>query len=136
MSLIHLVHWNAAEAAERIDRLRELGYRVQGGVPSGPDELRRLYQTPPDLFLVDLSRLPSQGRDVAIGFRRAKATRRVPILFIEGDPAKTERIRRLLPDAVFAGWDEAGDTVRRAVHPVYKVTGAGPASGTRSHGAL
>ena len=62
-----LIHWNVARAEERATRLRASGYEVDF--------------TP----LVDLSRILSQGRDLGIWLRKTKATRNVPIVFVDGD---------------------------------------------------
>jgi DNA-binding response OmpR family regulator len=57
---------------------------VDKALPPGPVLFRELRRSPPDVILIDLGRLPSQGRDVALSIRGAAATRRVPIVFIEG----------------------------------------------------
>jgi CheY-like chemotaxis protein len=81
----------------------------------GPAELRTLRADPPDAVVVDLSRLPSQGRDVAIAIRQYRSTRRVPLVLVDGDPGKVERIRALLPDATYATWPTARAALRRAL---------------------
>jgi hypothetical protein len=70
-------------------------------------QLRAIRQTLPDAVVIDLSRLPSHGREVACSLRNAKYSRRIPIVFVGGAPEKVEAIRQLLPDAVFT-------TVKRA----------------------
>jgi hypothetical protein len=65
--------------------------------------------------VIDLRRLPTQGRDVALSIRHAAATRRVPLVFIEGDPEKTAKVRALLPDAVYTSWRGVRGALRRAV---------------------
>jgi hypothetical protein len=57
-----------------------------------------------DAVVINLSRLPSHGREVATALRGAKSTRHIPILFVEGAPEKVEAIRQLLPDAVYTTW--------------------------------
>jgi len=52
---------------------------------------------------------------VGIALREQKATRTVPLVFIEGDPEKTARVRGLLPDAVFTTWLRIGAALRRAL---------------------
>jgi hypothetical protein len=52
---------------------------------------------------------------VGIALREQKATRRVPLLFIEGDPDKTRRTRELLPDAVYTTWPKIGPALRKAL---------------------
>ncbi len=103
MPRIRLIHWNAEEAAPRIEALREAGYEVDFSVLDG-GAYRALRLDPPAAFVIDLSRLPSHGRDVAAGLRGYKDTREVPLVFVEGEPEKVARIRNLLPDATFATW--------------------------------
>ena len=69
-------------------------------------------------MIIDLSRVPSQGRDVALGIRKYKATRHVPLVFVEGESRKVERIQALLPDAVYTTWDHIADALEEAIaHP-------------------
>ncbi len=119
MSRIRLIHWNAAEAAERAQGLRAAGYAVSAEPPTGPRLMQELREgVPPDAIVIDLSRLPSQGRDVALSIRSVKATRATPIVFVEGDPAKTARTRELLPEAVFTTWaDIIRDLADAIAHP-------------------
>jgi len=46
-----------------------------------PGLLQRLAQRPPAAVIIDLSRLPSQGRDVGVLLRRTKGTRGIPLVF-------------------------------------------------------
>ncbi len=114
---IRLIHWNAAEAEERTERLRAVGCEVESNLPSGPELLRALKATPPDAVVIDLSRLPSQGRDVALALRVTQATRRVPIVFVEGEPDKLAGVRKHLPDAVFGSWRGIRGALKRAMEP-------------------
>lgn len=113
---VRLIHWKPgeAEARERVRLLRDAGYRVELD-PFAPSVLTALRARPPAAVVIDLGRLPSQGRDVALALRTASSTRRVPILFVEGDPAKVARIRKLLPDAVYTTWGRAAGALRRAL---------------------
>src|SRR6185437_447881 len=77
--------------------------------------LAEIREHPPELFLIDLSRLPSQGREIAGHFRRAKATRNVPILFVGGNPERVSAARKLIPDAEFAVWEEVRAAIKRAI---------------------
>ena len=113
-----LVHWNAAEAAQRVDWLRKEGFEVAAFARANPDSLRALAASPPDAIVIDLARLPSQGGALGVALRQRKGTRAVPLVFIEGDAEKTARVRAVLPDASFASWDGAADAVRGAIlHP-------------------
>lgn len=63
-------------------------------------------------------RLPSHGRDVALGIRKFKSTRYVPLVFVEGDPEKVKHIKELLPDAVYTTWSQIQGALKRAIaHP-------------------
>lgn len=82
---------------------------------NGAAELRKLRDDPPDAFAIDLERLPSHGRAVAVALRQQKPTRHVPIVFLGGADEKVALVRDQLPDAVFAGWAAAGPAIRRAI---------------------
>ena len=96
-----LVHWNEAETRERAQRLRDAGFKVAGIVHAqlNPASFKSLWKSPPDACVIDLSRLPSHGREVSLGLRERKATRGVPIVFLDGEAEKVERIRSVIPDA-------------------------------------
>ena len=80
--------------------------------------LRTLGAGPPNAVVIDLGRLPSQGRDVGVTLRISKPTRRIALVFVAGDPAKVSHIRELLPDAVYTTWDEIEHALPQAIdHP-------------------
>jgi hypothetical protein len=111
---VRFIHWKAGEAKERIERLRAMGYRVDYDALS-MDLLRAMRDDPPSAVVIDLARLPSHGRDVALALRETKATRAVPIVFVGGEPEKVERIRSLLPDATFSSWPRLPGALRAAI---------------------
>lgn len=111
---IRLIHWNAVEAKERAESLRAAGYDVVCEA-FGPDGLRALRQELPAAVVIDLGRLPAQGRDVGLALRHAKATRHVPLVFVAGDPEKVARIQEHLPDAVYTTWNRIRASLKRAI---------------------
>lgn len=114
--VVRLIHWHAAEAAERADRLRAAGWEVVAEVPQGGSGVRAwVGETVLAAIVIDLGRLPSQGRDVALALRQYRPTRRVPLVFVGGAPEKIARVRRSLPDAVYSAWDDIGPALDRAV---------------------
>jgi CheY-like chemotaxis protein len=115
MSRILLVHWNAQESRQRAARLKKLGHKAEVLCDSEKHDLKTIRESPPDLFLIDLSRLPSQGREIAGYFRRMKSTRQVPILFVDGDADRVKRTRDLIPDAQFANWEEIKSSIPQAI---------------------
>ena len=112
---IVLIHWNAVEGEARAAGLRAAGYGVAVLAPAGSHELRPLRERPPSAVVIDLTRLPSQGRAVALELRRTKAARAVPVVFAGGEPEKVARIRALLPDAFYAEWSGIAEAVAEAV---------------------
>ncbi len=116
MRTVVLVHWNADEANERAQRLRGAEYAVAFfRSDSGPAALREVREVPPDAFVVDLSRLPSHGRAVAVALRQQKQTRFVPLVFVEGSAAKVAPIRSQIPDACFTTWSKIRGVLRKAI---------------------
>jgi CheY-like chemotaxis protein len=111
---IRLIHWKAGEAGKRIERLRSAGYEVEFD-ESAPVILKKMRERPPEVFVVDLTRLPAQGRDMALAVRHYKSTRNVPVVFVDGDAEKVARIRKQVPDAVYATWRSIRGAIRRAI---------------------
>jgi hypothetical protein len=52
---------------------------------------------------------------MAILLREQKATRNIPLVFLKGDPEKAARVREVLPDAVFATWQNVAPVILRAI---------------------
>jgi CheY-like chemotaxis protein len=115
---VRLIHWKPAEAEERADILRRAGYDVSSE-SFGQAAFKEMRASPPDAVVIDLSRIPSQGRDVGLGIRQYKDTRHVPLVFVEGDPDKVKRVRELLPDAGYTTWDGIRGVLTHAIsHPL------------------
>jgi CheY-like chemotaxis protein len=124
---ILVIHWNAAEAAVRAGRLRREGFETSCFTDQRDGAgFRALRENPPDAVVIDLVRVPSHGQAVGIALREQKATRMVPLVFIEADPEKTARVRGLLPDAVFTTWPRIGAALRRALRQAPSAKGAAP----------
>lgn len=116
MTKIMLLHWNATEGDERARRLVDAGFKVIRFEPNADASCGR--RNAPQAFVIDLSRLPSHGRAVAGALRQRKATRAVPLVFVDGDPAKVARVREEFPDATFTRWTRVVGDLRHAIaHP-------------------
>lgn len=115
MHRVIYVHWNAAEAADRAERLRDAGFAAEVFASQDVADLQAVLDDPPEAFVIDLGRLPAQGRDLAIWLRRKKSVRQVPVVFVGGPPAKVAKLRQVLPDAGFAEWDGVAEAVRGAI---------------------
>ena len=121
MHRVRLIHWNAVEAGKRAAQLLAASYDVACERPSAT-VLRELRENPPAAVVIDLTRLPSQGRDMGLLLRKYKTTRHVPLVFVEGDADKVARIQALLPDAVYTTWSRIRSALKRAIaHPPAQV---------------
>lgn len=115
MARICLFHWKAEEAKPLLTVLQAAGYSVDYRERIADYREVRDQPKPPDAIVIDLSRLPSHGRELAVFFRGSKALRHVPILFVDGEPEKVERIRKLLPDAAYTTASRLRTTLRSAI---------------------
>ncbi len=115
MARIRLLHWNASEAGKYLSLLAASGHAVEYEERFEPRLLRQWRAQPPDVFVIDLSRLPAQGREIAIGLRQWPATRRIPIVFCDGAPEKVEKVRALLGDALYCEFSKLRNSIRKAL---------------------
>ena len=77
--------------------LRSQGHEVELQSKVVPSDLRAMGASPPHGVVIDLSRAPSHGREVAGALRRQKSTRAVPLIFVDGDRDRVARVRTIAP---------------------------------------
>jgi len=115
MHTVRLVHWNEDEGLERRKQLEAFGFDAAFEFGDGVFVLRQIRSGPPDAVVIDLSRAPSHGREVAHALRSAKATRHLPIVFVDGEPEKVKKTKLLLPDAAFTTWGRIKTALPKAI---------------------
>ncbi|HEY2016138.1 MAG TPA: hypothetical protein VGH38_21695 [Bryobacteraceae bacterium] len=115
MARVLIIHYVAAEAPDLATRIRRAGFDAQIYTARGTAGFSAIRAAPPDAILIDLTRMPSYGRAMGGFLREQKSTRAIPLVFIEGDPAKTRLVRRLLPDAVFTNVLQLGPALEKAI---------------------
>lgn len=115
MPRARLLHWKESEAGPHIEALRKAGYQVDYEEQFRPALMKEWRDSPPDAFVIDLSRLPSHGREIAIALRHSPRTRAVPIVFCGGEEEKVARIRGELPDASYCALPKLRSTLRTAL---------------------
>lgn len=115
MARVQLLHWNASEAGAYLELLEAAGHQVNYEPEFSAALLRSWRESPPDAFVIDLSRLPSHGREIAGALRQSCATRHVPLVFCEGAEEKVARVRSELPDATFCTRKTLRSLLRRAL---------------------
>lgn len=107
-------HWKPEEIEAAVARLRK-HHAVSLESRRDGQWWRPLRGSPPDAVVIDLSRLPSHGREVGSFLRTQKATRRVPLVFAGGEEDKVAGVRSLLPDAHFCTWRAIRSSLTRAL---------------------
>jgi CheY-like chemotaxis protein len=115
MPHIRLVCWNPAQAADRARTLKKSGLTVDASPFDPAGMITRLRENPPALILIDLDRLPSHGRSVALMLRASKSMHHLPIVFAGGVEDKVARVRAELPDAIFTDWPAAPAAIKKAI---------------------
>ena len=123
-SRVRLVCWDAGLEAERRRALAEKGLEVDAAVVESSKLITHIRLTQPDVVVIDLDRLPSHGRTVAVVLRTIKATRSIPLVFLGGAEDKVARVRADIPDAAYGPWVRAASLIRQAracVAPVVPV---------------
>jgi CheY-like chemotaxis protein len=112
MHRVRVIHWKPAEAEPILELLRTNGIAPEFDPdPNGSAIARSLRANLPDAIVIDLSRLPSQGRELAVWLRNRKSTRNIPIVFVGGEEEKIARVKAVIPDAAYT----TGSNLPRAV---------------------
>ena len=75
---VRLIHWHPEEGTEKARSLGREGVSVEFE-PLGRETVRLIGEDPPDAVVIDLTRMPSQGRDVAVALRIRSSTRNIPL---------------------------------------------------------
>jgi hypothetical protein len=115
MPRVRIIHWRPEEARPLIDAVRGAGFEPEyDGDANGPGISRAIRASLPDAVAIDLSRLPSHGREVGIWLRGLKYTRHIPLVFVNGEKEKLERVRRDLPDAIYTTTEGVGAALKSA----------------------
>jgi hypothetical protein len=112
LARVVVVHFNPPNLDKRVARLAS--HDVEALTPKGPADLKPLRERPPDAFVVDLDRRPSEGRSIAVQLRRYASTRPVPLVFAGGADDHVARVRNLMPDATYVSWQGVADALKGA----------------------
>jgi CheY-like chemotaxis protein len=112
---VHLVHWDEDEGLERQRQLEALGVNAVYEWGGGQVVMRALKASTPDAVVIDLSRIPSHGREIGRTLRDCKSTRHIPLVFVDGEPDKVKATKALLPDATYTTWGRIKTALPRAM---------------------
>jgi hypothetical protein len=111
---VRLICWKPDRAAALKAELEAAGFNVDAEALDGP-ALRALGQAPQDAVVIDLGRLPAQGRDIGIALRTKARSRFTPLIFVDGPQDKVARTREILPDATYASREDLKTAIGRAI---------------------
>jgi hypothetical protein len=111
---VRLICWKPDRAADLAAELEAAGFTVDSAALDGPG-LRALGQSPPEAVVIDLGRLPAQGRDVGVTLRTTARARHTPLIFVDGAEDKVARAREVLPDATYTSREGMGESIARAI---------------------
>ena len=103
MPLVRLVHMNEDEGVAREKQLERLGFEVLFEYSPGGSMTAIRAGGEPDAVVIDMSRLPSQGREIGRVIRTTRSTRHWPLVFVDGED-KIAQTKALLPDATYTTW--------------------------------
>lgn len=115
MATVRLVHWNQDEGLARRQQLEALGFSTDFDADDVTLVLRAIRAASPDAVVIDLSRMPSHGREVGRVLRSAKTTRHIPLVFVDGEKEKVSLTKALLPDACYTTWGRIKTALPKAI---------------------
>lgn len=99
MKRIFYLHWNENELKEKVASLQKLEVKI---VPHwDTNETAHFPADIPDVFVINLERLPSHGAKYAQSLWEAKSRQLIPIIFVGGESEKVELIKMKFPTATF-----------------------------------
>ncbi len=100
MKRVGLVHWKVEEARPLIELLERAGYEVHYGNAQRPIRVSELKKLDAHAAVVDLSRLPSQGKYWAAELRQT-SLKQLPIVFVDCAAERVDAVRAAIPDAEY-----------------------------------
>jgi hypothetical protein len=107
MKTVKLLSWHE-DIATKAASLKRPGLKIDSApLVRNSGVVGELAHLNPAALVLDLDKLPSRSREIALAIRSSKSAHHIPILFAGGSPKKMERIRAENPDASYASWSEA-----------------------------
>ncbi len=111
-----LVHWREAEAEVLAREIRNMGWNVDIETNDGDRAGKRISEDPPDVVVIYLTRLPSHGRETGHALRTIKATKNIPLVYVDGNDEAVDRTKRAIPDAIYTTTEELDRTLSSYSH--------------------
>lgn len=103
---LYLIDWDEAGAAEAAKELEADGWSVRIESIDGARAVKHMMDEVPDVVAIDLSRLPSHGRETARAIRSAAKMAAIPIVFYGGTEEARHKAAGVVPDATMTTHQE------------------------------
>ncbi|HLA97103.1 MAG TPA: hypothetical protein VJL34_01515 [Anaerolineales bacterium] len=103
---LFLFQWHEESAQQRARELREAGWEVEVEWEDGARGGNNVRANPPDLIVMDLARRPSHSRETADWLRSLKATRHIPIVFVDGTEEAIAKTKAKVGEAIYTSSSE------------------------------
>lgn len=110
---LYLIDWDEASANETAAALEADGWSVRAESIDGARAVKHMMDDAPDVVAVDLSRLPSHGRETARAVRLAKKLAGIPIVFYGGTDDARSKAAGVVPDATLSATEELPHVLAR-----------------------
>jgi hypothetical protein len=111
---LRILQLKTEEKEKKTKLLHAAGHDLDLDPFVGPATLKEIAAEAPDAIIIDLDRIPSQGRDIAVALKHRLATRSIPVVMAGGNPAKVSKIMLLLPNLTYCEWTRIRGAVRSA----------------------
>ena len=99
MKRVFFIHFHEAELKEKIQSLKQAGYKVDYHFST--ETTAYFKDNLPDVLVISLDRLPSHGKAYAEWLWEAKKRQHIPIIFSGGKPEKVITVKENFPNAIF-----------------------------------
>jgi DNA-binding NarL/FixJ family response regulator len=103
---VFLVHWREMEAAALAKEISSFGWHVDFESSDGAKVGKLIKEHHPNAVVIYLSRLPSHGRETGKALRDVKATKNIPIVFVDGNEEVIQRTKAQVPNAIYTTSEE------------------------------
>jgi len=109
MKKIFLIHFHEVELKEKIQPLKQAGYKVDYHFSA--ETTANFKDDLPDILVISLDLLPSHGKVYAEWLWAAKKRQHIPIIFCGGKPEKVITVKEKLPKAIFCSNEKLLTTI-------------------------
>jgi CheY-like chemotaxis protein len=113
---IFFIHWESTEIEALAAQITQMGYSVATECKDSPTACRRVTELLPDAVVISLRRFVSGGRETGRFLGTSRVTKHIPLIYMDGPrDARRDRIREILPEAIFSSIQDLPETLARVL---------------------